>query len=315
MKNDLQDMAGLEPQQETPEREAAAKRSTWISVAVNLFLTATQVVAGWLSGSQGLIADGIHSLSDLVADFVVLLAVHHSRKGPDDDHHYGHQRYENVASLVLGGLLLAVGVGMVWTAVGKVQSPESIPAVQITALWVALAALVAKEALFRYMLAVAERVRSSMLVANAWHARSDAASSLVVALGIGGNLLGFRLLDPIAALIVGLMVAKMGWGFLWDALHDLTDRAATQAQIDAIAAEILATPGVLGLHELKTRKTGDMILADVHLEIDGNLTVVEGHRIAEQARRNVMARHPVLDLMTHVDPVIQNVLQENPDVA
>lgn len=189
----------------------------------------------------------MHSLSDLVADFVVLLAVHHSKKAPDEDHHYGHQRYENAASLVLGGLLLAVGIGMVWSAVHKLQAPETIPTVHLLALWVALGALIAKEALFRYMLAVAERVRSSMLVANAWHARSDAASSLVVGIGIGGNLLGFALLDPIAALIVGCMVAKMGWSFLWDALHDLTDRAANEEQIAAIAAEILATPGGAGL--------------------------------------------------------------------
>jgi cation diffusion facilitator family transporter len=301
--NDLQDLAELDSEDSTPERAAATKRSTWVSVAVNIGLTITQVITGILSGSQGLIADGIHSLSDLVADFVVLLAAHHSQKAPDADHHYGHQRYENAASLVLGGLLLAVGVGMVWSAAHKLQTPASIATVHATALWVALGALVAKETLFRYMLAVAERVRSSMLVANAWHARSDAASSLVVAIGIGGNLLGFALLDPIAALIVGFMVARMGWSFSWSALHDLTDRAATDEQIAGIAADILATPGVIGIHELKTRKTGDMILADVHLEIDGGLTVAEGHNIARQAKINVMARRPVLYLMTHVDPV------------
>lgn len=304
--NNLQDMAELDSEENTPEREAATKRSTWVSVVVNLGLTITQVIAGVIAGSQALIADGIHSLSDLVADFVVLLAVHHSKKQADEDHHYGHQRYENAASMVLGGLLLAVGVGMIWAAVHKLQAPESIPTVHLVALWVALGALVVKEILFRYMLAVAERVRSSMLVANAWHARSDAASSLVVAIGIGGNLLGFALLDPIAALIVGFMVGKMGWEFFWDALHDLMDRAATEEQIEGIAAEILATPGVLGMHELKTRKAGDMILADVHLEIDGSLTVAEGHDIARQAKLNVMARHPVLYLMTHVDPVTPN---------
>ena len=302
--NELKDIFELEGEENTSQREAATKRSTWVSVMANVFLTLTQVIAGVLSGSQGLIADGVHSLSDLVADFVVLLAIHHSKKEADDDHHYGHQRYENAASLVLGSLLLAVGLGMIWAAAHKLQTPESIPTVHLIALWVALGALVVKEALFRYMLAVAERVRSSMLVANAWHARSDAASSLVVALGIGGNLLGFALLDPIAALIVGFMVSKMGWGFMWEALHDLTDRAATEEQVNGIAAEILATPGVLGLHELKTRKTGDMILADVHLEIDGSLTVAEGHDIAHQAKNNVLARHPVLYLMTHVDPVI-----------
>lgn len=301
--SDLHELAQLNDEDNTPEREAATKRSTWVSVVVNIGLTISQVIAGILSGSQGLIADGIHSLSDLVADFVVLLAVHHSRKAPDDDHHYGHQRYENAASLVLGLLLLFVGIGMIWSAVQKLQNPAAIPAVHMIALWVALGALAAKEILFRYMLAVAKRVRSSMLVANAWHARSDAASSLVVAIGISGNLLGFTLLDPIAALIVGFMVARMGWGFSWDALHDLTDGAATEEQLDGIAADILATPGVLGFHDLKTRKTGDMILADVHLEIDGSLTVTEGHDIAHQTMLNVMARHPVLYLMTHVDPV------------
>lgn len=300
----LQEITELDQEDSLPERTAATKKSTWVSVFVNILLTFIQVSVGLISGSQGLIADGIHSLSDLVADFVVLLAAHHSQKEADDDHHYGHQRYENAASLVLGGLLFVVGLGMIWSAVTKLQSPESIPQVHSIALWVAFGALAAKELLFRYMLAVAERVRSSMLVANAWHARSDAASSLVVSIGIAGNLLGFTLLDPIAALIVGFMISKMGWSFLWSALHDLTDRAATETQISGIAAEIMATPGVLGFHQLKTRKTGDMILADVHLEIDGNLTVTEGHDIARQAKLNVMSRHPVLYLMTHVDPVI-----------
>lgn len=292
-----------EDEDSTPEREAATQRSTWVSVVVNLALTIAQVAAGLFAGSQGLIADGIHSLSDLIADFVVLFAVHHSKKAADEDHHYGHHRYENAASLVLGGLLLAVGVGMIWAAVRKLQAPETIPAVHMLALWVALGALLVKECLFRYMLAVAERVRSSLLVANAWHARSDAASSLVVAIGIGGNLLGFGLLDPIAALIVGFLVSKMGWSFLWEALHDLTDRAASEEETQKIASEILATPGIAGLHDLKTRRMGDMILVDVHLEINGTLTVADGHDIALLARKNVMERHPVLNVMTHVDPV------------
>ena len=171
------------------------------------------------------------------------------------------------------------------------------------ALWVAAVALLAKEGLFRYMLRVGENLRSSLLVANAWHARSDAASSLLVLVGIAGNLMGFKLLDPVAATLVGFMVGKMGWGFFWEALHDLTDRAASAEQTEQIARDILATPGVLGLHDLRTRKTGDMILVDVHLDIDGNLSVREGHDIALAVKQRVMAQHPVLDVMTHVDPV------------
>lgn len=308
--NEIREFTEIDNEDASPEREVATRRSTWVSVIVNVLLTIVQVLTGVLTQSQGLVADGIHSLSDLLADFVVLLAVHHSRKAPDEDHQYGHQRYENAASLVLGVLLLVVGVGMVWSAAHKLQTPADIPSVHMAALWVALSALLAKELLFRYMLAVAERVRSSMLIANAWHARSDAASSLVVAIGIGGNLLGYPLLDPVAALMVGCMVAKMGWSFSWSALHDLTDRAADAAQIAGISADILATPGVLGFHDLRTRKAGDMLIVDVHLEIDGLLTVLEGHDIAHQVRLRVMSRHPVLSLMTHVDPVVSGVLAE-----
>ena len=292
-----------EHDQDTPAKHLAAKRSTLVSVVVNVFLTITQIITGVVSGSQGLIADGIHSLSDLVADFVVLFANHHSQKGPDADHHYGHQRYENAASLTLGALLLAVGIGMLWSAVLKLEQPELIQQVKLIALWVALGALLAKELLFRYMLAVGQQVRSSMLIANAWHARSDAAASLVVSVGIVGNLLGYHMLDPLAALIVGFMVTKMGWGFAWDALHDLMDRAVDEQITQGIRQTLTETPGVLGWHDLKTRKMGDLVLADVHLEIDADMTVEQGHAIALDARRRVMAQHAVLNLMTHVDPV------------
>jgi len=284
------------------ERAKAASRTTWVSVVVNVVLSATQIVVGIFAKSQGLVADGIHSLSDLVADFVVLLAGHQSQKVADVDHPYGHQRFENAASLVLGLLLLGVGAGMVWAAVGKLESPDTIATAHPAALWVALAALVAKELLFRYMLQMAKLVKSSMLVANAWHARSDAASSLVVGLGLVGNLMGYPLLDPIAALIVGIMVGKMGWGFGWDALHDLMDRAVNVEEVEAIRTTLRETPGVAGVHDVRTRKMGDMVVVDAHIEVDALLTVEQGHNIAVAARAAVMRRHRVLNLMTHVDP-------------
>ena len=296
----------VEDSEDTPytlqERAAAASRSTWVSVWVNVVLSTLQIVVGVLSKSQGLIADGIHSLSDLVADFVVLLANRHSQQDADENHPYGHQRFETAASLVLGLLLLAVGVGMVWSAVLKLENPASVAQVHAVALWVAGAALVGKELLFRYMLAVAKRVKSSMLVANAWHARSDAASSLVVGIGIAGNLAGYPILDPIAALIVGFMVAKMGWTFGWDALHDLMDRAVDAQEVQAICQTLRDTPGVSDVHDVRTRKMGDMIVVDAHIEVDASLTVEAGHDIAVVARQRVMQRHRVLNLMTHVDP-------------
>jgi cation diffusion facilitator family transporter len=284
------------------ERAAAASRSTWVSVGVNLLLTVTQVVVGVISKSQGLVADGIHSLSDLVADFVVLFASHHGKKDADEDHPYGHQRFETAASLVLGLLLLAVGIGMLWSAFRKLEDPDTVQKVHVIALWVAGGALIAKETLFRYMLSVAKRVKSSMLVANAWHARSDAASSLVVGVGIIGNLAGYPILDPIAALIVGFMVAKMGWGFSWDALHDLMDRSVNEQEVQAIRRTLIETPGVSGVHDVRTRKMGDMIVVDAHIEVDAAITVEAGHDIAVAARQRVLQRHRVLNLMTHVDP-------------
>ena len=287
------------------ERASAAARSTWVSVAVNVTLAATQVTAGIFSRSQGLIADGIHSLADLVSDFIVLLAGHQSRKEADEEHPYGHQRFETAASLALGVLLLGVGLGMLWSAFRKLELPDTVARVHAVALWVALGGLVAKETLFRYMLAIATRVKSGMLVANAWHARSDAASSLVVGIGIIGNLAGYPILDPLAALIVGFLVAKMGWSFGWQALHDLMDRSADAAEVAAIRATLCGTPGVANVHDVHTRKMGDLIVVDAHLEVESTLTVVAGHAIAVAARARVMQRHRVLNLMTHIDPLHQ----------
>jgi cation diffusion facilitator family transporter len=291
-----------DPKHSPEERAAAASRSTWVSVGVNLILTLTQVTVGILAKSQGLVADGIHSLSDLVADFVVLFASHQAKKDADEDHPYGHQRFETAASLVLGALLLAVGIGMLWSAFRKLEEPSLVQQVHIVALWVAGGALVAKELLFRYMLSVAKRVKSSMLVANAWHARSDAASSLVVGIGIIGNLAGYPILDPIAALIVGFMVARMGWRFGWDAMHDLMDRSVDEQEVTAIRKTLVDTPGVRSVHDIRTRKMGDMIVVDAHLEVDATISVEAGHDIAVEARQRVLQRHRVLNLMTHLDP-------------
>lgn len=277
-------------------------RSTLTSVAVNLSLCTGQITVGLLTRSQGLIADGIHSLSDLAADFIVLAASRLSGKDADEDHPYGHYRFETGASLALGLLLLAVAVGMLMSAVGKLQAPASIPTVKEAALWVALGAILAKECLFRYMLAVAKRAKSSLLAANAWHARSDAASSLVVALGIAGNLLGYPILDPIAAIVVSLLIARIGWGFAWRAFHDLMDGAADAAEVDAIRRTLEETPGVLGVHDLRTRKLGDLIAVDAHLEVEATITVEAGHEITVDAQRRVLERHRVIDLMTHLDP-------------
>ncbi|WP_433704162.1 cation diffusion facilitator family transporter [Paraburkholderia sacchari] len=284
------------------DKQRVARKTTFVSVGVNSVLVVLQIAVGVFAHSQALIADGIHSLSDLVSDFVVLLANRHSGAKPDADHNYGHSRYETVASLFLGALLIAVGVGMLARAGTRIANLGDIPPVHASALAVAVLVLVSKEALFRYMLREAQRVRSAMLIANAWHARSDAASSLVVAIGIVGSLMGVRLLDPIAAAIVGFMVARMGWVFGWDALQDLSDRALDETTTADLRATLVGTPGVLDVHELRTRKTGDLALVDAHILVDPLISVSEGHYIAEMARARLLKDPRVLDALIHVDP-------------
>lgn len=276
---------------------------TWVSVAVNLALTVAQIGVGLLAHAQSLVADGFHSLSDLVADFMVLVANFHSRHPADAGHPYGHQRIETVASFGLGVLLIATGGGILWAAAGRIQHLDELPPVAPIALVTAMATLAAKEGLFRYMLRVGERLRSPMLIANAWHARSDAASSLVVTAGIAGSLLGFRFLDPIAAVIVGFMILRMGASFSWEALRELMDEGLSDQEVGVIRDTIRATPGVVGLHELRTRRMAQKILIDAHIQVDGHVSVSEGHRIGEEVRQRILGEHEdVLDMLVHVDP-------------
>jgi cation diffusion facilitator family transporter len=280
-----------------------ANKSTWTSVVVNFFLVIFQIVVGFFSKSSGLIADGFHTLADMFSDLIVLITSKKSLNPPDDDHNYGHYRYENAVGLFLGVLLLFVGCAMIWSAGKKLENSDQIVAVHVTALYASIICLVVKELLFRYLLNVAKRAKSSLLMANAWHARSDAASSLIVAIGIIFNLLGYHSFDLIAAIIVGVMILKMGWTFSYEAIQALTDKAADTDEVEKIKKIILQTPGVINVHDLRTRKVGDSIIADVHIEVKGTLTVAEGHDIAVEARNRVMRSSRVLNLMTHIDPV------------
>jgi divalent metal cation (Fe/Co/Zn/Cd) transporter len=185
----------------------------------------------------------------------------------------------------------------------KLQSIGGLPPVAPLALWVAGIALIAKEGLFRYMLHVGEQVRSPMLIANAWHARSDAASSLVVAVGIGGNLLGFLYADSVAAIIVGFMIVRMGIVFAWDAFQELIDAGLSIEEVDSIRQTLIDTPGVESLHELRTRRMAHRALVDAHILVNPRISVSEGHSIAERARGRVLKSHPaVVDVLVHVDP-------------
>ncbi|MEW6165602.1 MAG: cation diffusion facilitator family transporter [Pseudomonadota bacterium] len=296
----------------SPERLEAAQRATWASVAVNLVLTIVQLIVGWTAHSQSLIAHGLHSFSDLLSDFLVLWANHQGAHPADAAHPYGHARIETAATLVLGISLTLVGGGILLTAGQQLQNMGAVPAVEPLALWIALLTLAAKEGLFHYLKAVAERLHSAVMMANAWHTRADAASALVVAVGIGGSLLGWRFLDLLAAVLVGFMILKMGLQFAWETLRELVDTGLSEEDVAAIRLTLAETTGVVDLHELRTRRMAHRVLVDVHLQVDGGITVREGHEIGESARRRVLAAHPqVLDVLIHLDA--ENDM--HPDIA
>lgn len=290
--------AGISPE----ERYRATQRVTWVSIGVNIVLTVLQIVVGYFGRSQALMADGLHSLSDMLSDFLVLFANRHGSRDADETHPYGHARIETAATLVLGAMLIGLGIALLWGAGVRLQNPGAIQKVHIATLYIGILTLIGKELLFRYMMAVAKRLRSQMLVANAWHSRSDAASSLVVVLGIAGNLMGFGFLDLIAAVLVAFMIARMGWKMSFEALSELIDTALSDEEVLAIRATLESTPGVHGLHELRTRKMGDQALVDAHVLVDPRISVSEGHHIAERARKRVLEKHGVLDVMVHIDP-------------
>jgi cation diffusion facilitator family transporter len=286
-----------------PQRHPMASRSTWVSVGVNVALATVQLLAGVFAHSQALVADGFHSLSDLVCDFLVLVANYHSKVPADEGHPYGHDRVETAASFVLGVILIATGGGIIFAAAMKLQHVGNIPPVTPLALWTAGLSLVTKEGLFRYLLRVGERLRSPMLIANAWHARSDAASSLVVAIGISVRLMGFLYADAFAAIIVGFMIVRMGARFGWVAFQELIDAGLAPEEVARIRETIVNTSGVKSLHELRTRRMAQRALVDAHILVDPRISVSEGHNIAERARLSVLQNNELVGhVLVHVDP-------------
>ena len=285
------------------ERAEQTQRATWVSVVINLLLTVVQIVVGWLAHSQSLVAHGLHSFSDLLSDFLVIYASRQSAHPADQAHPYGHARVETAATLILGASLTLIGGGILWESGMRLQHIENLPSVEMSAFWAAVATVIAKEGLYRYLIRVAERLRSQLMIANALHTRADAASALVVVVGIGGALLGWSFLDLLAAALMGFMILRMGAGLAWGALKELIDTGLEETQVASIRQTLAATPGVLGVHNLRTRRMAHQALVDVHVQVDSRISVSEGHRIAESARARVLSEHAeVLDVLVHIDP-------------
>lgn len=284
-------------------RYREARRVTLVGAAVNLVLSGVKILVGWLGHSQSLVADGIHSLSDLATDVLVLWAAKHGSRDADAEHPYGHGRIETLATVVLGIFLLAVGAGIGIDASRRLFHTELLLTPGWLALGAAAASVLLKEALYHYTLRAARRLRSNMLRANAWHHRTDSISSVVVIVGIAGTMAGLPYLDAIAAVGVALMIVKIGWDLAWHSVHELIDTALEQERVEHIREKILSVDGVRAVHQLRTRRHGGQALVDVHLQVDPRLSVSEGHRIGERVLERLHAEvEEVSDVVVHVDP-------------
>jgi len=285
------------------ERYRIVRRVTLIGSVVDFLLGVAKVVVGYLANSQALIADGIHSFSDLATDAMVLVAAKHGSRDADESHPYGHGRIETIATVLLGVALIVVAVGIAWDAVERLFNPTELLQPGYWALGVALASVLSKEWIYHYTMRVARQLRSKMLEANAWHSRSDAISSIVVLIGVGGTMLGLDYLDAIAAVIVALMVAKIGWDLAWHSIQELADAALEAERVDAIREAITDIDGVREVHMLRSRRMGQDALVDVHVLVRPWLSVSEGHMIAVEVEQRLKRRFDeITDVTVHVDP-------------
>ncbi|WP_026278614.1 MULTISPECIES: cation diffusion facilitator family transporter [unclassified Thioalkalivibrio] len=290
----------------TPEngrRYRATRRVTVVGAVVNAFLALAQLLSGWLLNSQALIADGVHTLSDLITDGVVLFAAGKAAASPDHDHPYGHGRIETLATVVVGVFLALAGLGIAWAAGQRLVDTAAATGPAPAALAFAVLTLVAKEGLYQYTHRVAKRIGSRMLDANAWHHRTDAISSLFVLVGVGAAVAGFPWADALAALIVALFILHIAGRLIVRSAAELIDTALDRDEVLRIHHTIMEVPGVKDAHMLRTRRHGSDVVADVHIQVAPMISVSEGHRIADAVYWAVTQRHERLrDFTVHVDP-------------
>lgn len=292
-------------QAQLKENEAIAMRVSARSMALNIVLTAFKLVAGIVAHSGAMISDAIHSASDVISTIIVMIGVKMAGKAPDRNHPYGHDRFECVASIVLSVMLgltgAAIGIEGLRNIVGSSYLHLTVPGK--LALAAAVLSIVTKEGMFWYTRINAKKIRSSALMADAWHHRSDALSSVGSFVGILGARLGFPIMDPLASVIISFFILKAAFDIFLDAISKMTDHACSDTVVNALRKTILAVPGVEGIDVLRTRDFGSMIYVDVEIQAEGSLTLYEAHDIAQQVHDDIEQDFPnVKHCMVHVNP-------------
>ena len=291
------------------KRENEIYTTTLLGSAVNVALMSFKFIAGIMGNSAAMVADAVHSLSDFVTDMVVIVFVRISAKPQDQSHDYGHGKFETIASFVIGLALVAAATGIMvsgslkliaWVRGDQLQQPGPM------ALWAALVSILAKEILYRYTCHKGKALQSQALIANAWHHRSDALSSIAAAIGIGGALLmGHRwaVLDPLASIVVGLMLVKVSWDLLKSSIGELTEESLPEQTEREIMSIISSSPGVFEPHHLRTRHIGNRIAIEMHIRLDGDLSLKDAHDIATALERNLKTHFGEDSFITiHMEP-------------
>lgn len=292
------------------ERNKKIYQVTLVGGVVNVVLLVFKFVAGILGHSAAMVADAVHSLSDFVTDIIVLVFVHISGKPEDKSHDYGHGKYETLAMTIIGMALLVVAFGIVYSGMTKIVAwagGEQLKAPGMLALWAALLSIVLKEAVYHYSMVKAHQLSSQALEANAWHHRSDALSSIGTAIGIGGAiLLGQRwtVLDPVASVIVGLFIVKVAIDLLRDGIGDLMEQSLPDEVENEMLQLVASVPGVVKPHELRTRRIGNHYAIELHILMDGDITLREAHEKASEVEDLLRRKYgEETHVAVHVEPV------------
>ncbi|MEC8484918.1 MAG: cation diffusion facilitator family transporter, partial [Pseudomonadota bacterium] len=280
------------------QEKQIAQRVTLVGAFWDAVLGIAKIIAGWLSQSQALVADGIHSLSDLVTDLFVLIAANNARQAPDKNHPYGHLRFETLTTVILGVVLIVVATGIVFETFNTELSP--------TVTWYGLAAvvltIVVKEAIFHYTHRAGKKIGSKLLIANAWHSRSDALSSVAVLAGLAGVYFGYDWADKAASLIVGILIGKIAVEMIWDNVKELVDTAPDPKTIEQIRDTAASLKNVMAPHDIRARSMAGKIFLDMHIHVPAHATVSEGHYLSDLVVYTIKKAHPqVQDVMVHVD--------------
>jgi len=286
-------------------RKRSAAQITWIGLLLNLLLGCVKVAGGWALQSKALLADGAHSLLDLLTDIAVLVGLSLASKPEDENHLYGHHKFASFAKLFVGGMLLLFSLGLVVAALFDFRSGVSAPNAG-AAVVLALISLVLKEALFWWTRSVARRLRSDLLMANAWHHRMDSLSSLGVAVALAGVWLGgesWAFLDDAVTLVLGGYLIFEASKIFLRACSDLLDAAPEREIVEDLREHILPTPGAMAYHDFRVRRVGDLYEVDLHLQVDPEISVEQGHSIARAVKRRMREKHPEISkVLVHVEP-------------